>query len=320
MAIKVDLEKAYDRLRWDFIEDTLVDAGIPFSFARIIMECISIVLMQIVWNGSLTEGFKPRRGIRQGCPLSPYLFVPCMERLGHLVHKEVEDNSQRPISITKNGPSSLHLFFANDLFLFMEVDVNQTRMVRKVLDVFGAVSGHKVNANKIEVLFSKNVRPLEKDGICSILRFIETNDLGFFWACHCCIKGLQLARSSLQQEKSGGSWTIGMLKCCPWQGELLWHVWFLWRYPITLCKLSKFLLVFVPRLKELHRILFGEETQEGIGYLLLNGQTTVNLSSTVVLAFGILRSKMNHFCLSWDLIFSLVSKHCGLRSLEPNKR
>ncbi|KAH1114932.1 hypothetical protein J1N35_008310 [Gossypium stocksii] len=96
MAIKLDLEKAYDRISWDFIEVTLVAIGILEFLRKVIMDAISLSTTQILWNGALSQSFKPLRGIRQGCPLSPYLFVVCMEWLGHIIRSEissgVEDN------------------------------------------------------------------------------------------------------------------------------------------------------------------------------------------------------------------------------------
>ena len=71
MAIKVDLEKAFDRLHWNFIEDTLKDANIPEVLTRTIMHCLTTSSMQVLWNGYPTEEFKPSIGIRQGDPLSP---------------------------------------------------------------------------------------------------------------------------------------------------------------------------------------------------------------------------------------------------------
>nr|YP_010833493.1 hypothetical protein QLP06_mgp004 [Jatropha curcas]WFG81119.1 hypothetical protein [Jatropha curcas] len=66
MVIKVDLEKAYDRIRWDFLYDTLLEVGLPFHFVRIIMDCVTSSSMSILWNGSKTDMFYPSRGVRQG--------------------------------------------------------------------------------------------------------------------------------------------------------------------------------------------------------------------------------------------------------------
>ncbi|XP_016667495.1 uncharacterized protein [Gossypium hirsutum] len=81
MAIKVDLEKAYD-LRWDFIEDTLVDVGFPSNLSRIIMKCITTVSMQIMWNGKLSNEFSEKGvlGFRQTDDLGIYLGMPLFHR------------------------------------------------------------------------------------------------------------------------------------------------------------------------------------------------------------------------------------------------
>ena len=64
MAVKVDLEKAYDRLGWNFIADTLNDIGIPGRLISVIMKCLTGTTMQIRWNGDVTEAFRPSRGVR----------------------------------------------------------------------------------------------------------------------------------------------------------------------------------------------------------------------------------------------------------------
>lgn len=85
MILKLDLEKAYDRLRWDFIEEMLRKARFPREWVKWINECVSSTRMQILWNLEVSSKFSPERGMRQGDPISPYLFVLCIERLSHLI-------------------------------------------------------------------------------------------------------------------------------------------------------------------------------------------------------------------------------------------
>lgn len=80
LTIKVDLDKTYDRLHWDFIEDKLLDVVFPSTLVNFITEYITPIFMQIVWNGRLSNEFVPKKSIKQGCPLSPYIFFLCMER------------------------------------------------------------------------------------------------------------------------------------------------------------------------------------------------------------------------------------------------
>ncbi|KAH1131560.1 hypothetical protein J1N35_002938 [Gossypium stocksii] len=110
MAIKLDLEKAYDRISLDFIDASLVVAGILKFLRRVIMGAISSSSMQILWNGVPSKPFKPVRGIRQGCPLSPYLFVLCMEWLGHLISSEIIVGRWHPIRLSGSGLPLFHLF------------------------------------------------------------------------------------------------------------------------------------------------------------------------------------------------------------------
>lgn len=80
-TINVDMEKANDRVRWDFLRGTLLDAKLPGALVKIIMNCVSSSSMQLLWNGLLTESFTPTRGVRQGDPSFLYLFVLGIGRL-----------------------------------------------------------------------------------------------------------------------------------------------------------------------------------------------------------------------------------------------
>ena len=92
MAIKIDLEKAYDKLEWDFIRDFLELYRLPPYLIKLIMSCVSSSSILTLLNGGKLKPFQPSRGIRQGDPFSPYLFIMCMEVLGFLISRRYEKN------------------------------------------------------------------------------------------------------------------------------------------------------------------------------------------------------------------------------------
>ncbi|XP_056688793.1 uncharacterized protein [Spinacia oleracea] len=120
MAIKIDFEKAYDRLRWSFIRDTLMQMNLPLLLINVIMECVTTSNLHVLWNGEPSQSFKPGRGIRQGDPLSPYLFVMCMERLYQTIEEAIIAKKWKPIRASRNGPLLSNLFFADDILLLAE--------------------------------------------------------------------------------------------------------------------------------------------------------------------------------------------------------
>lgn len=91
IILKLDMEKAYDMMEWGFIEETLCDVNLLPSLVTMIMSLIRKSTCRLIWNGEATESIKPLRGLRQGDPLSPYLFVLFLERLSHWINKKVED-------------------------------------------------------------------------------------------------------------------------------------------------------------------------------------------------------------------------------------
>ncbi|CAL1407561.1 unnamed protein product [Linum trigynum] len=157
LVLKIDLEKAYDRLRWDFLRDTLKEVGLPSTWISGIMHCVEQNRMRILWNGQLSQPIAPTRGVRQGDPLSPYLFVLCMERLSHLIDELVANGHWKAIRLSSNDPPLTHLFFADDLLLFAEAETRQVRVIKRCLDDFCASSGQIVNYQKSILYVSPNI-------------------------------------------------------------------------------------------------------------------------------------------------------------------
>lgn len=178
MLLKLDLEKAYDRVRWDFLEDTLQAMGIPESWIGWIMKCVMGCSMNLLWNGEKTEAFQSSRGLRQGDPLSPYLFVLCLERLCHMIERSIEKKEWKPISLSRGGPKLSHVCFADDLILFSEASVSQVRVIRKILEQFCVVSGQRVSLEKSKIFFSNNVSEDLAKQISDESGIQATHDLG----------------------------------------------------------------------------------------------------------------------------------------------
>jgi hypothetical protein len=157
-AIKVDLAKAYDKISWEFIWRILVEIKLPNDLINIIMHSVSSVMTNVKWNGTRDEYFRPQRGIRQGDPISPYLFVLCMDKLSHIILQD--------------------LMFADDLLLFGEASEGQMRCVLDTLQKFCGMSGQEVSQEKTSVMFSGNVERSLRTKLLSMSGFLETNSFG----------------------------------------------------------------------------------------------------------------------------------------------
>lgn len=99
LLMKIDLEKAFDKIEWSFVKQTLHSFNFPLKISSLIMSSISTTMVAILVNGNRTEFFEPSRGIRQGGPMSPYLFILCMEYLSKSIYNSVQSKLQTLVKI-----------------------------------------------------------------------------------------------------------------------------------------------------------------------------------------------------------------------------
>lgn len=125
------------------------------------MYAITTATMYVLWNGIPTDKFSPTRGVRQGRPLSPYLFVLCIEWLGHHIRSTIASREWSPIKLSTSGPALSHLFFVDDLVIFSKVNIKHGTLLKNIIAQFYKFSGHCVNARKTNIFFQKGLRILK---------------------------------------------------------------------------------------------------------------------------------------------------------------
>ena len=119
----------------------LIRFNLPRKLIDLIMSYISSISTSLLFNGGALEPFLPTRGIRQGDPLSPYIFIMCMDYLGQLIQERCEDKSWIPVKASWRGPTFSHLFFADDLVLFAKANMENCLVIKKCWMNFAASRG-----------------------------------------------------------------------------------------------------------------------------------------------------------------------------------
>lgn len=119
MVLKIDLEKSYDRISWDFIRHTLKEFNLNPIWVNLIMNCVSNVNSSIIWNGEVLPSISVGKGLRQGDPLSPYLFVLCMENLSNMIRIRTQSGDWQGLKASRNSPLSPISFLLMTLFYLL---------------------------------------------------------------------------------------------------------------------------------------------------------------------------------------------------------
>ena len=146
--IKLDFQKAYDSVNWDFLQLVMEKVGFGRTWIRWIMNCVTSASMSILLNGTPLKPFKMERGLRQGDPLSPYLFILISEALVSLLNKALSLNLIEAIQVGKDQVCLKHLQFADDMLIFAPKNMLCINNYFRILDVFAMMSGLSLNYSK----------------------------------------------------------------------------------------------------------------------------------------------------------------------------
>ena len=147
----------------------MLKLGLHSDFVNLVMRCVSSISFSIRINGVLTKPLRPTRGIRQGDPISPYLFLLCSEGLSCLLKSIGPLYLSRGVRVGVHSPWISHLLFADDCIVFSQASQGGAGRLMEVLNRYSQGSGQLVNKEKSAVFFSKNCSQDTKTEVCQEL-------------------------------------------------------------------------------------------------------------------------------------------------------
>lgn len=152
--------------------------GFDTKWIEWIMTCVRKTTFSVNINGSPKGFIQLERGIRQGDPLSPYLFILCAEVLSHMMRRAETQGNIIGIKISNASPSVTHLLFADDSLFFCQANMKAAKVIQNVLLQYECASGQKVNTNKSALTFGKRVPNTTKTQIRRQLQIFNDGGCG----------------------------------------------------------------------------------------------------------------------------------------------
>ena len=142
------------------------------------MECITAMSYSILMNGEPKGVIVPSHGLRQGDPLSPYLFLFCVEGLNALLRTAADEGVINGFSFCRNGPKLTHLFFADDCLVFCRSTLEEYHKIQELFAIYETASGQMINKEKTTLFFSRNTDEATQEALkvalsVSVIRHYE---------------------------------------------------------------------------------------------------------------------------------------------------
>ncbi|XP_021971305.1 uncharacterized mitochondrial protein AtMg01250-like [Helianthus annuus] len=160
--LKIDFEKAYDNVNWHFLLSMMSQMGFPEKWCTWVKGIFASSRASILVNGSPTFQFNSEKGLRQGDPLSPFLFLIVMECLSWMLDKAKSIGEHRGISWSANDMNINHIFYADDALIMGEWSRSNLQCTARILRVFYLCSGLRINLHKSNLIYSGSVRIMRR--------------------------------------------------------------------------------------------------------------------------------------------------------------
>ena len=148
VVFKIDFEKAYDHVEWGFLDHVLQRKGFSQKWRSWMRGCLSSSSFAILVNGNAKGWVKASRGLRQGDPLSPFLFTLVADVLSRLMIRAEETGITEGFLVGRDRTRVSLLQFADDTIFFSKASLDLLQNLKIILLVFGQVSGLKINLEK----------------------------------------------------------------------------------------------------------------------------------------------------------------------------
>lgn len=153
ILLKLDLSKAYDRVDWTFLGLVLQAFGFDHKVCKIISQLVSTPSLAVLINGAPLDFFKPTRGLRQGDPLLPILFIILAECIGRLIERKKKYGSLKGIFPSSKCAPFSHQQFVDDTIMGREVSIKEAKAMKEILDIYSRGTGQLINWDKSSIFF-----------------------------------------------------------------------------------------------------------------------------------------------------------------------